>query len=86
MYSGFILPLHQRRVGLYCRVLCSGLCPLAMLPMNEPALSSTLLQIVMTYGSHCVDQRNSVAIVGGDQPKQIGGEMRDCGTKGSCLN
>lgn len=71
MCSGFILPLHHRRVGSYCRVPCSGLCSLAMLPMNEPALLSTLLQIVMTYGSHCVGQRNSVAVVGVDQPNKL---------------
>lgn len=69
-----------------CKVPPSGFCPLTMLPTNEPTLSSTPLQTAVTYGLNCASERNSVAPVGGNQPRQIGGEMRDCKTKGSCLN
>lgn len=69
-----------------CKVPPSGFYPLTMLPANEPTLSSTPLQTTVTYGLNCASERNSVASVGGNQPRQIGGEMRDCETKGSCLN
>lgn len=61
-------------------------CPLTLLLTNEPTLSSTPLQTAVTYGINCASERNSVVTVGGDQPKQIGREMRDCETEGSCLN
>lgn len=69
-----------------CKVPLSGFYPLTMLPTNEPTLSSTPLQTAVTYGINCAGERNSVTSVGGNQPKQIGGEMRDCKTEGSCLN
>lgn len=69
-----------------CKVPLLKFCPLTILPMNEPTLSSTLFQTAATYGINCARERNSVASVGGNQPKQIGGEMRDWETEGSCLN
>lgn len=56
-------------------------CLSTMLPMNNPALSSAPLQTALTYGINCLSERNSVATEGGNQPKQIGAEMRDCETK-----
>lgn len=54
--------------------------------MKERTPSSTPLPTAVTYGINCADERNCAATVGGDQPRQTGGEKRDCETEGSCLN
>ena len=54
--------------------------------MKERNISSTPLPTAVTHGINCANERNCVATVGGDQPRQIGGEKRDCETEGSCLN
>ena len=86
----FILSLHKEEIdhGMLWtgEVLNSGICPLTTLSTEEPTLSSTPLSTAVTYGINCANERNHVATVGGNQPKQIGGEMRDCETEGSCLN
>lgn len=69
-----------------CNIPLSGFCPLTMLPKTELTLSNSPLQRALTHGINCMSERNSVTSEGGNQPKQIGGEMRDCKTEGSCLN